>query len=134
MAAPPGLPDYESQIIAEHYALMKRLDLHHGTPVEFSEINPDGTHRIEWIDAHGTPRATSVAPEFFAANFTRHPENVLPGDIATGSMRQEADYERGEFHREGRIRPDGAPDRNPCEACGKNQDALAEARVANGGI
>lgn len=109
-----GLGDYEIEIITLHHERMKQLDLHHGTPIEWSEVNPDGTHRIEWTDREGQPRATSVAPEFFRTHF--EPQGTEHGMEPTGSTRQEADYARGEFHR--CNLPPGHPSlRSACEAC-----------------
>ena len=122
-----GLSDYEIEVMTLHHERMVHLDLHHGTQVEWSEVNPNGTHRIEWTDRDGTHRATSVSPEFFASNFA--PLSLTYANDPTGSSRQEADFARGDFHR--CKLPSGHESKrsNWCEAC--NQES-ADARVAEG--
>jgi hypothetical protein len=67
----------ESGLAARHVdgelsAEMHALDLHPDTVVAVAGWDDDrGLVLVEWTDAHGTPRVTSVEPAVFAEHFVR---------------------------------------------------------------
>lgn len=91
-----GLTDDEIAVLQEQHDLHRRIDLCDGTEVELDLILDGGYHRVEWTDAEGNPRATSIAAEFFASHFT-----PIPGapPSPTHTSVQEHDYERGDQER-----------------------------------
>lgn len=67
--AAAGLDD-DQRVLAEHHAAMHALDLHPGTEVTVAGHDADrDLVLVEWTDAQGDPRITSVEPADFHAHF-----------------------------------------------------------------
>lgn len=102
-AASRGLTTEEIEIIAAEHDRHAKLDLAHGTEIEFDYVHPDtGLYHVTWTDFFGTSRMTSIDPEVFAEMFEEHPDYA--GPCPTHSSVQEHDYHRGTF---------GRPDHRP---------------------
>lgn len=93
-----GMAPEHAEIIDAEKDRQAKLDLAHGTNVEFDYIHPDtGLYHVTWTDFFGTPRMTSIEPEAFDAMFEPNPE--YDGPVPTHSSVQEHDYHRGTFER-----------------------------------
>lgn len=93
-----GMPQEYAEIIAAEFDRQQKLDLAHGTEVEFDYIHPDtGLYHVTWVDFFGTPRMTSIEPDVFNAMFEPNPE--YDGPVPTHASVQEHDYHRGTFER-----------------------------------